>query len=314
MLLAAPRRTPSRFSIRARRVQGIFGLLLFLSFAPAAARADEVLELTLPPSPAAQEAARARTQPPARTSVVPNALRARASRGRLPARGQTGSRLVGKLGQIEWESPIYRSQSTQSRVLTTVPAGTYVAVQETSGEWVGVLMQDGSTGWLERTYVNLLDHQVVTTGSTYSPPFLPLGSGDGLGDIYPRTSTPFFTGDPNALLQEAYKYLGVRYVWGGNTRNGIDCSGFVKNVFGSQGFQLPRLGSDQMAYGIPVPIEQLQPGDRIYFDRRTERLGVKHTGFYIGNGYFIHSASSRKGVAIDRLEGKWLRLFVCARR
>ncbi len=117
------------------------------------------------------------------------------------------------------------------------------------------------------------------------------------------------------FLNEAYKYLGVPYVWGGNTYGGIDCSGFVKNVYGALGFPLPRLGSDQMAYGVPVPVDQLQPGDRLYFTPRTERLGVHHTGFYVGNGYFIHASSGKHQVTVSHLSESYYRKnFVCARR
>lgn len=277
-------------------------------------RADEELTLELPPSQAAQEAkaaAKAKATA-AHTSVVPSRYRsARQSRGNYPSRGgqQVRERTVGRLGQLSWTTPIYRRPSSQSDRLIQAPAGTYLAIQEERGEWVGVLMADGSTGWLNRQNVQRLDYQVTTT-QTFSPP-----TGSDAGDIYPRSNAPYFTGDPEALLQEAYKYVGVRYVWGGNTKNGIDCSGFVKNVFGANGFPLPRLGSDQMAYGVPVPFDQLQAGDRLYFDRRTERVGVKHTGLYIGNGLFIHSSTSNKGVAVDRLtDAKWMHLFVCARR
>jgi cell wall-associated NlpC family hydrolase len=70
-----------------------------------------------------------------------------------------------------------------------------------------------------------------------------------------------------------------------------------------------------MAYGVPVPVEQLQSGDRLYFGRRTDRVGVTHTGLYIGNGYFIHASSGRHGVAISQLsEPLFRRIYVCARR
>ena len=183
-------------------------------------------------------------------------------------------------------------------------------------------MADGSTGWVPRASVKPMEYQVVSNAPTtynslptYSNGSSAMPSGTDPGDIYPRSNTPYFTGNPQQLLDDAYRYLGVRYVWGGNTFNGIDCSGFVKNVFGSQGLKLPRLGSDQMAYGVPVPKDQLQPGDRLYFGRRKERVGVTHTGLYIGNGYFIHASSSRKGVAISQLsEPMFARIYVCARR
>jgi cell wall-associated NlpC family hydrolase len=232
-------------------------------------------------------------------------------------RGQSEpTRAVGRLGQLQQNAGIYRRRSLQSPLLTTSPSGTYVAIQEEQGEWDGVLMADGSTGWVPARVVQKLDYQVEATGGYHLPPAG--GSLPGYsesGDIYPRSSTPYFNGDSQALLREAYKYLGVPYVWGGNTVRGIDCSGFVKKVFASNGYDLPRLGSDQMAFGVPVPVDQLQAGDRLYFGRRTDRVGVTHTGLYIGNGYFIHSSSGRHGVAISHLsEPLFRRIYVCARR
>lgn len=282
------------------------------------ARADEELTLELPPSlgaQAARAAEKAKAQATASTSVVPQKYRtprSRASRGNYPSRGGNGrERVVGQLGQLEALTPIYRKRSQRSAVLTEAPAGTYLALQEEIGEWYGVLMEDGSTGWVSKQSVRSLAYQVTTTANSLMFP-----TGADAGDNFPRTGTPFFNPqDAESLLRDAYRYLGVRYVWGGNTTRGIDCSGFIKNVFASLGYSLPRLGSDQMAYGVPVPVNELQAGDRLYFERRTDRLGIKHTGLYIGNGYFIHASGSRKQVAIDSLtDAKWMRLFVCARR
>ncbi len=301
------------------------GAALALLFAAAIARADDTLTLDLPPSQAALEARAAnmtRQAQAAHTSTLPQKYRTPsysrtsgglsrfASRGRFPARGQAASeRVVGRLGQLLAATPIHRGRSSRTPLLTTAPTGTYLAIQGEEGAWLGVLMADGSTGWLPRTSAHILDYQVVSNGGPTAP------TGSDSGDIYPRSATPYFNGDAQALLNEAYKYLGVRYVWGGNTASGIDCSGFVKNVFETCGYRLPRLGSDQMAYGVPVPVGQLQAGDRLYFGRRTERVGVTHTGLYIGNGYFIHSSSSRHGVAVSHLsEPLFARIYVCARR
>jgi hypothetical protein len=296
------------------------------------AHADGTLTLELPPSQGALDsrtAAKAQAEAEAaRARQTSSALHTpttspRASRGpRLPgwssASADSGrttyasrgagvdGRVVGRLGQLGQTSSIYRGPSRRTGKLTTVPD---------RGSWYGILMADGSTGYLPKQNVQMLDYQVVAAGSAGSSGQPPLPTHADAGDIYPCSATPFFTGDPQALFREAYKYLGVHYVWGGNTANGIDCSGFVRNVFAACGYPLPRLGSDQMAYGIPVPVDQLQPGDRLYFGRRKERLGVTHTGLYIGNGYFIHSSSSRHGVAISRLsEPMYARIYVCARR
>lgn len=303
---------PLRRSLSHRLRPG-FGLLALAGWAILAtpSRADGTLTLELPPSPAAQEAQRRSKPPNAHTSVVPKASRRAASlsgrRGRYPARGGKAERVVGRLGQLDQATRIHRAPRRGSQLLISAPAGTYVAIQQESGAWVGVLMADGSTGWLRGENVRLLDYQVVSNGNAMMP--------SGGGDIYPSSSVPVLTTDPQAILNEAYKYMGVRYVWGGNGYGGIDCSGFVKNVFAANGYRLPRTATEQMSYGVPVPADQLQAGDRLYFGHKKSGYGVTHTGIYIGNGYFIHSSSSRKGVAVSRLdEPMYARIYVCARR
>lgn len=294
------------------------------------ARADQTLTLELPPSQAAKEMQSANQQSAAHTNVVPKHSKAYSqgryrpgapSRGSLSSRGQgVRETVIGKLGQLNASHVIRRRRTDDSPKLTTAPSGTYLAIQEDNGDWYGVLMADGSTGWIPKQAVHVLEYQVISEGRpSYTPDLSARGDSSlptGMDDIYPYSSTSYFTGDPNTLLSEAYRYLGVPYVWGGNTENGIDCSGFVKNVFSVCGYaSLPRLGSDQMAYGTPVPVDQLQPGDRLYFGKRTERVGIKHTAIYVGNGYFIHASSSKHQVVVSRLsESYYTRNFVCARR
>jgi cell wall-associated NlpC family hydrolase len=290
------------------RISALIAAGLALGVKPVAAQDHITLEL--PPSEAARAVIAAQTVTTTTTpqrEVTPRGLRGFAQ----PSRGARRQSIVGKLGQLVRRATVYRQRSSQSSPLTQAPPGTYVAVEDAQGGWYGILMADGSEGWVTERAVKPLEYQVVSTGTVTSPAAV----GAEAYDDFPRTATPYFTGDPQMLLNEAYRYLGVRYVWGGNTANGIDCSGFVKNVFERCGFPLPRLGSDQMAYGIAVPPDQLQPGDRLYFGRRKERHGVTHTGLYIGNGYFIHSSSSKGGVAISQLsESMYARIFVCARR
>ena len=300
-----------------------FGLLAFtsviLSVDAAHSQTENEIVLKLPPSKEAVER-QSSTRSFQMPSTPSGSLRGHSSSSR-PNRGNVSSRkgsfgkdvVVGRLGLLERPTGIHRGHYKTSPTLITAESGTYVAIKQEYGDWFGVLMADGSIGWTPRASVRIMDYQVVSNQPVYSSPASP--SGVDPGDNFPFSAAPYFNGDSNALLEEAYKYLGVKYVWGGNTYNGIDCSGFIKNVFRTQGLDLPRLGSDQMAFGAPVPRNQLSPGDRLYFGRRTERLGVTHTGLYIGNGYFIHASSSRKGVAISRLSESWFdKNLCCARR
>lgn len=109
------------------------------------------------------------------------------------------------------------------------------------------------------------------------------------------------------LIMNIIKYLGVPYVWGGNTINGLDCSGFTKLVFREAfSIELFRVARDQFTQGEVVPrFEDLQFGDLIFFDTRpSSRPG--HVGIYLGHGLFAH-ASTKQGVIVSSFDTKYYR-------
>jgi peptidoglycan DL-endopeptidase CwlO len=97
----------------------------------------------------------------------------------------------------------------------------------------------------------------------------------------------------------AMQYLGTPYVWGGASPGGFDCSGFVMYVYSQLGVNLPHNAALQFGYGIPVPRDQLQAGDLVFFD------GLGHAGIYIGGGQFIHSPHTGDVVKISSLYDSW---------
>ena len=86
------------------------------------------------------------------------------------------------------------------------------------------------------------------------------------------------------LISNAEQFLGVPYVWGGTTPSGFDCSGFTQYVYNSVGISIPRIASSQQASGTRVPLNQVQPGDLLFFGSP-----AYHVGMYIGNGQYIHA-------------------------
>lgn len=106
------------------------------------------------------------------------------------------------------------------------------------------------------------------------------------------------------LLKEADSWLGTPYLWGGNDRNGVDCSGFVLQVYlKSLEIDLPRNSARQQEYCSEINKDQLRPGDLVFFTvRGSDKVG--HVGIYIGEGNMIHSSSS-KGVVITPLDNPY---------
>jgi len=114
----------------------------------------------------------------------------------------------------------------------------------------------------------------------------------------------------------ALSLLGVRYKLGGNApETGLDCSGLVRLVFNEvTGLTLPRRSADMSQAGQAVadPAD-LKPGDLVFF-RNLGKL-VSHVGIYIGDNAFVHAASQRHAVRVDRLDdAHWRSRFVAARR
>ena len=92
------------------------------------------------------------------------------------------------------------------------------------------------------------------------------------------------------------RHLGAPYRWGGASPNGFDCSGFLNYVFEQTGIDLPRTTFAMFAAGTPVPNEQLQAGDVVFF--QTVSPGPSHAGVYLGDGRFIHTSSGQRRVTI----------------
>jgi len=86
----------------------------------------------------------------------------------------------------------------------------------------------------------------------------------------------------------AERYLGVRYLWGGNNPDeGFDCSGFVEFVYAQLGLQLPHYAASQYATTPHIDAAYLEPGDLVFFEPRAD--GPGHVGIYVGGGVFIEA-------------------------
>ena len=122
--------------------------------------------------------------------------------------------------------------------------------------------------------------------------------------------------DREALLRYAKYFKGGKYVWGGTTPEGFDCSGYVQYLFKKNGVNLPRTAWAQSKKGIPVDLDHLQKGDLLFFLTDKKRgIPVTHVGIYLGNGKFIHAASKKKGIIISPITyGHYHDCFVSARR
>ncbi len=120
-------------------------------------------------------------------------------------------------------------------------------------------------------------------------------------------SSEHFSGDLSGkqaeMLQYAVSWLGTPYRYGGSKRSGVDCSGFVLQVYKSIGLKLPRTAARQYNFTRKIPSSSRRAGDLVFF-RKYSR--ISHVGIYIGNNKMIHSSSSR-GVVKESLEKAYLK-------
>jgi cell wall-associated NlpC family hydrolase len=123
-----------------------------------------------------------------------------------------------------------------------------------------------------------------------------------------RASAPSYTPSrgsanlsDNNIVAYASNFLGVRYVWGGTSPNGFDCSGFVQYVYAHFGIGLGRTTYDQINNGSPVSKSQLQKGDLVFFGTYSD---PHHVGIYVGNGCYIHAPQTGDVVKISSLDGR----------
>ena len=105
------------------------------------------------------------------------------------------------------------------------------------------------------------------------------------------------TGVRQKVVDEARKWVGVPYVWGGTSNNGWDCSGAMQWIFGRYGIDLPRLSSQQALYGQRVGVNEAKAGDLIAWNNGNRNGGpeAEHIALYLGEGYIFEAP--RPGVA-----------------
>ena len=199
-------------------------------------------------------------------------------------------------------APVYSYKSTQAAVVGQVADGVVLPVVRKSGSYYK-LDCDGMYGYIHQSnvrYVEELGYVVDCSDQKNPTDFVQYCPSEGFSL---RTS----------IMDMSAEYLGVRYVYGGSSRWGFDCSGLTSFLYQQHGITINRCADTQMQDGLVVDRENLQIGDLVFFDIESPWL-ASHVGIYVGNGQFIHAATS-SGVRYSSLDADyWAQYYVGARR
>lgn len=186
-----------------------------------------------------------------------------------------------------------RGPRSYHTTLAIAAEGTLLEVVAVEGSWVQVALPEGTIGWAD-----VRDLRRAGGGASPGRPTAP-------EELAARGAD---------LVREAMRYVGVPYLWGGESPRGVDCSGFVYVVFSARLPQLARLRSfDYYRMGAPVSHADLQPGDLVFFT--TYAPGPSHVGIYAGSGRFVHASSGARRVLATPLDDPYYAArYVGARR
>lgn len=201
-------------------------------------------------------------------------------------------------------------QATNGQNVYAVCDGTIIKTGKDSRYGGKYLILDN--GYSETIYGHLKDILVTVGQDVKAGDIIATVDGDelffGITNQYQTVVDPSFI--LHALINDgtlgseiaayACQFVGNPYVWGGTSlTHGSDCSGFTMSVFAQFGITLPHRASMQAQCGIPVPQNQLQPGDIICFKNRSG--SIHHVALYIGNGEIVHAKGAKWGIVIDSM-------------
>lgn len=212
---------------------------------------------------------------------------------------------------------------TSHRSVAVAAKGSKCYILGLNDGWYKVIYNT-AIGYVRSDFVELTEIPYENKESSNSPKFYRGGKSTGVSPsaaaLNGNTSTgstaePSVSGATGSqILAEAKKYLGTRYVYGGASPSGFDCSGYVYYVLKQFGYSPYRTPADQYTMGTPVSKVNLQPGDIVFF-AGTYASGISHVGIYAGNGQFIHAPNSRSTVSYsDLTTGYWANHYYGARR
>lgn len=193
--------------------------------------------------------------------------------------------------------------SAESETLTTLANGTNCKIISGGSNWTKIIVAaSNEIGYVRTSNVKQIIVQKPaspkpvkaksTSANTTAPASNAASEAESEAAPVPASARG------SALVAQAAKYIGTRYVYGGTSPSGFDCSGLVQYSLRKLGVSIARSSRAQYGYGTSVSKANLQPGDLVFFSRGGS---ISHVAIYAGNGQVIHAPRSGKTVCYQSL-------------
>ena len=205
---------------------------------------------------------------------------------------------------------IRKEASTESEIVDVLGKNAKVTIVKDDGTWCKITYKN-TEGYAPKKYLS--DEKVEVTSRSSEARNAEVTN---IQEVpVEETKKETTTSKTSELVKYAKQYLGSRYVYGGTTPSGFDCSGFVMYVYKQFGVSLPHSSSAQSKKGTKVEKANLQQGDIVFFSDYKTHKGIGHCGIYIGNNQFIHASTEKTGVITSSLNsGSYKTRYVTAVR
>ncbi len=200
-------------------------------------------------------------------------------------------------------SKVYYRASRYSMVIGQIEDGTTLKVLKETEDFYRIDCS-GMTGYISKTQVTRNEYGVYMVSCVADDQ-----------DTCIRRYAPWIAGlqKRGDVVQLAKTQLGTRYVYGGTSPYGFDCSGFTQYIYGKHNVTLNRCADTQLENGIIVDRKDLQIGDLVFFRVGWSPWVASHVGIYVGNNQMLHASSY--GIAYADLDKPyWTNAYVGARR
>ncbi len=182
---------------------------------------------------------------------------------------------------ITEETKLRETPSATGDIIQYINEEVPVKVLEKYGDFYKVEVND-LQGYIYKTQIDTTDLEQVK-------------------DSTPQIQEEVGSSKGEEIVATAKKYLGGRYVYGGNNlATGVDCSGFTQQIMKKCGITIERSSRSQYASnGRKVSVSDVQPGDLVFYGRNG--VTVDHVAIYAGDGQIIHASSAKTGIKMSKL-------------